>query len=395
MTFSAAAPNLGYLHQLRFALLRALDDETLTIRLEMLDDVEVIHPDGTSALIQLKHVDGEAILTDSSPDLWKTLRIWSEHHRSGKLGERDVLLLITTASAPAESIAADLAIRERSQADVVAKLENIAQTSRNASLRAAFDAFMALEATARLDLVSRITVVDNSIRIAELTSEIERRLAISVNPEHRSAARERLEGWWIEAAIGHLEQRSEALTSAEVFAKTRDIASSFGPQVLPIDFLGARPPEATDPARDRRPFVLQLKAVDANLGRIEKAMLDYYRAFEQRARWAREDLVDGGEVHLYEDRLVDEWERVRLAVENEMDMDAASEQQLREAGREVLRWVELEADVRIRERVTEAYVMRGSYHMLANAGPDYRVWWHPKFKERVTGILESGAETTQ
>src|SRR5690606_37892055 len=121
----------------------------------------------------------------------------------------------------------------------------------------------------------------NSIRIAEVTSEIERRLAISVNPEHRSAAKERLEGWWIEAAIGHLEQKREALTSAEVFAKTRDISGSFGPQVLPIDFLGARPPEATDPARDRRPFVLQLKAVDASLGRIEKAMLDYYRAFEQ------------------------------------------------------------------------------------------------------------------
>lgn len=35
-------------------------------------------------------------------------------------------------------------------------------------------------------------------------------------------------------------------------------------------------------------------------------------------------------------------------------------------GRKVFNWMEQEADIRIRSQVTEPYVMRGSYHMLAD-----------------------------
>ncbi|MBZ5604701.1 MAG: efflux RND transporter permease subunit, partial [Acidobacteriia bacterium] len=48
------------------------------------------------------------------------------------------------------------------------------------------------------------------------------------------------------------------------------------------------------------------------------------------------------------------------------------------------------ADLRIRPNVSELYVMRGSFHILANK-PAPSVWWHPKFLERLSEILaESG-----
>jgi hypothetical protein len=48
--------------------------------------------------------------------------------------------------------------------------------------------------------------------------------------------------------------------------------------------------------------------------------------------------------------------------------------------------MEQTADLRIRPNVSELYVMRGSFHILANK-PAPSVWWHPKFVERLSEIL--------
>jgi hypothetical protein len=117
-----------------------------------------------------------------------------------------------------------------------------------------------------------------------------------------------------------------------------------------------------------------------------KAILDYYRAFEQRSRWAREELLIGDELEKYEKKLVDEWERHFLAIGNESSDDEASEQELQQLGQKLYNWMEMEAVIRIRPEVTEEYVMRGSYHILADQDPPH-VWWHPKFVERLGELL--------
>nr|WP_143432992.1 ABC-three component system protein [Herbaspirillum camelliae] len=43
--------------------------------------------------------------------------------------------------------------------------------------------------------------------------------------------------------------------------------------------------------------------------------------------------------------------------------------------------------LRIRERVTEPYVVRGGFHILANSRPLPRVYWHPRFLSRVGQLL--------
>jgi hypothetical protein len=46
------------------------------------------------------------------------------------------------------------------------------------------------------------------------------------------------------------------------------------------------------------------------------------------------------------------------------------------------------AALRIRERVTEPYVVRGGFHILANSRPP-RVYWHPQFLRRIGALLEA------
>src|SRR5579863_10081067 len=109
--FDASASAVGYLSQIRGALLLAVkrDDSADQISLEMLDDVAFSPEDVTSlkpvGLLQFKHsVTRKATLTDKSIDLWKTLRVWSDLIRANKVDpQRTIFTLVTTATASAGS----------------------------------------------------------------------------------------------------------------------------------------------------------------------------------------------------------------------------------------------------------------------------------------------------
>jgi hypothetical protein len=296
------------------------------------------------------------------------------------------LTLITTAQAPVGSIASVLRPgRGRDCATARDRLAEVARTSNNDKLEAAFAAFTQLTDEQQLRLVEAIHILDNSPDISDTGDKIRDRIRGAVDRQNRDALFERLEGWWFGKVVEQL--RSDLPTPVagfEVYDKLRAIAEQFGPNALPIDYLDARP-DSVDPHTDNRMFVRQLRAIDVGLTRIEKAILDYYRAYEQRSRWAREDLLVGDEVESYERRLIDEWERFAAALTDELD-GAASEIELKRVGRQILYWMEQTADLRIRPNVTELYVMRGSFHILANK-PAPSVWWHPRFLERISEIL--------
>ncbi|MHC5729314.1 MAG: ABC-three component system protein, partial [Nostoc sp.] len=162
--------------------------------------------------------------------------------------------------------------------------------------------------------------------------------------------------------------------------KICEINDQFKPDALPIDFYDLKIPEQPDISQDNRYFVDQLKKIAVSHKRIENAILDYYRPFEQRSRWAREELLFGGEIEKYERKLIDEWERYKLALQDEMLEGNDDELEYEKFGRKVFNWMEQDANICIRDQVTEPYVMRGSYHILAD---QRRVHWHPKFLERL------------
>ena len=390
--FSAKEAGLGYFYQARYGLWLLLDsDEENELVLESLDDLVLESGGSALELLQTKHhVRQQAVLTDASAELWKTLRIWSAHVLSRRIAVPSTrLTLITTATAPDDSIASLL--RPDAGRDIRAaarRLVQVATSSANAGLRVAFDAFMALPPDAQLALLEATYVLDKSPSILDAGDRIRNRIRAAVARQHREAVSERLEGWWFARVIEQLRAASpDPISGFEVYDKLSAISEQFRPDALPIDFLDARP-ETVDAQADNRMFVQQLRTIDLSKTRIEKAIIDYYRAFEQRSRWAREDLLVGGEVEAYERRLIDEWERFAAAVTQELPADA-QEDYLRRVGRDIFGWMEFKSDIRIRVNVTEPYVMRGSYHMLANK-PAPSVWWHPQFARSVAAIVSAG-----
>src|SRR4051812_1116133 len=82
--FDASASLIGYLYQVRMALVLLLqrtdDDPSIALSLEKFDDVTFHSGEKILEQLQTKHVT-QKNLTDASVDLWKTLRIWANRFR--------------------------------------------------------------------------------------------------------------------------------------------------------------------------------------------------------------------------------------------------------------------------------------------------------------------------
>lgn len=394
-SFSARAPMLGYVFQARFSLHLLLDGaEDSQLVVEGLDDVVFEDEGQPLELLQLKHHLGNpTTLTDSSAELWKTLRVWSTHLTRYRLNLPDTLLtLITTTEAPDDTAAA-LLRPGRPEANIdlaVNKLVVAAENSSNRALETAFTAYLSLSPEDRRLLVQSIRILDASPNIVDVTRLIKNRIEVATRRQYLDALYERLEGWWFERVISQLvSEAADSITRYEVIEKVRDIAEQFGDDVLPLDYWELQPTE--DVQFQDRVFVLQMKQIALISRRMELAIRDYYRAFEQRSRWAREDLLNIDELERYEARLFEEWERMYLKLQQDMQLEEnESDDRLTEFGRGIYDWMEFESDVRIRPRMARDYIMRGSYHMLAD---QKRVWWHPEFLSRLESILTSTVES--
>jgi hypothetical protein len=393
--FSAADSALGYLYQVRVALLWALrrlkTDDDFTVSLETLDDVTFETRGGKpDELLQTKHHRSrEASLTDASEDLWKSLRVWFEGYAAKTIPSGTALHLLTTSTASAGSIASYL--RSDKGRDVDAALRGLvttAQSSKSAANAAAYSALLNTAAKVRRVLINNVVVIDGAPSVTSLDVDLKAEVFWAVDRRYHDAFLERLEGWWLRRTLKQLVSTSLAdrVLATEIEAQMSDLREQFKQDSLPIDddLLSFDLDEATQTAHAGSNFVYQLEIISAGKRRIASAVKDYYRAFEQRSRWLRDDLVLIADLTQYERRLVEEWELIFTAVQDELG-EAAAEAEQKKAAREVLRWAE-SALIPIRHGITEPFITRGSLHMLAD---EVRVGWHPQFRDRLAAILQA------
>ncbi len=391
--YSAAEQGLGYIYQARFALLKILElPEDCSLLLEKEDDVDFDDAVGRKSLMSLKHKAVGDTLTDLATDFWKSVRIWLAYYKAnGLIGCDARFILFTTGAVGADSILTMFKDEEvEGEARAQAVKEPLAK-SKSVLVVAVREELETLAATELADFYSRITIADATLRITAIPSAVINRHLRTIRRESRPFLFERLEGWWIDQAIQLLAgERTAAISGVEVSDKLSAIAEDYRNDNLPITFR-QRKPDDIDVANDPRMFVEQLRALELSTTRLQVALIDYYRAFEQRSSWARENLLVSNEIEEYEDRLIDEWGRYKEVV-FETISDKSEDADCLAAGRELYRWAELETtSLRIRERVTEPYVVRGAFHILANARPEPHVHWHPRFLARLAQILRKAA----
>ena len=399
--FSAGEQGLGYLYQPRFALLQMLQlPEETSVFIEKDDDLDFVDVAGRKTLGSLKHkAEGER-LTDLSTDFWKSVRIWVIRYKSsGRIQSTHRFYLFTTNEVSEKSFLKEFlptATMRDSDDPLLVSLADAALVATESGLvQKTEEELRTLSEVEQIDFWRRITIFDRVPRIDDIPGLIRDSHMRAIRREYRDSVFQRLEGWWQDNVIELLTgKRVLPIYGYEISDKLTAFADEYKADNLPITFRGKLPDGEIDTDADNRLFVRQLREIGISSARIRNAILDYYRAYEQRSAWARENLLISGELEEYEDRLEDEWSRYRDVVFERLDRDSA-ESVLREAGKRLYEWADLESgnivSLRIRERVTEPYVVRGCFHILANLAPSPRIYWHPLFLERLSDILAVNA----
>ncbi|MGA3844083.1 ABC-three component system protein [Ralstonia nicotianae] len=393
-TYSASGSMIGYLYQVRVALLWAIRQSRVgefSVSVETLDDVSFEASGDPIAVLQTKHsLHAAAALTDLCPELWKTLRVWMVGIASGEVPLGTARFLISTATVSLGTACAALGVEgpERNVQEAAKRLKHAATTSTNAELQDAFEAFLALSDVAREQLLDRAYVVpaqsDADAIYAQLQSEL---YYVSLHQQELSV--QMLEGWWFARVIHELVHPGFGISRAEINARISDIQESLKRDALPIDGEIDALMVALNqlPEFANRPFYKQIELVSGSQLRIRNAITSYLQAFRQRSAWTRDELLFEADLQQYDRRLLGEWELQRAQVCDELGPEV-TEAAMASAGRAILKWAE-DAMVPIRSGVNVPWVCRGSLHMLAE---DRRLGWHPDFEARLKTIFDAPTE---
>ncbi|GAB4191652.1 MAG: hypothetical protein Tsb002_20560 [Wenzhouxiangellaceae bacterium] len=388
--YSAAPSALGYFYQCRYALLEALRrlpvGEQICIGIETLDDV-VFETGGSAVdILQTKHhVNAEVTLTDASPDLWKTLRIWIEGQADGTIPKDAQFFMVTTAVCRGGTAAAYLRPDCRDEKKALERLIATASTSTSGTNAPAYRAFMSLNDDGRLRLLKTVLVLDGSPSIRQLDDRLRQAVFFAVERRFLDCYLQRLEGWWYGRVLLHLtDSFSTPILGEELESETKRIRAQLSDESLPVDDDIMR---ATVDASGymHRPFVEQLNIIGLNPNRVLHAIRNYYRAREHRSRWIREDLLYVGELDRYEECLIEEWDLLFQQMSDDLGAEAAEDEMTR-AAQVLYKWVETGAHKPIRRCVIEPAIARGTYQVLAD---DLRVGWHIKFRERLQALFST------
>lgn len=388
----ASEQMLGYLYQVRYALALLLenDNSDFQISIEKFDDVAFSKDGIPKQLIQLKHhVQRQGNLTDGSTDLWRTLKVWIDViSESPDILNGTKFLIVTTAIAPDNTAASFLKKDEnRNEESAYEKLRNICIKSENKEHKKYYEAFLKTDEIVLKRLLSQICIIDGANNIVDVEKNYRRQIRYSCIPKYENQICERLEGWWYKKAV-------EALNSdTPIFVNQRQVRSfivsvsqEYSDENLPIDIFDVDNLQESDLSDNEKIFYEQLKLICLGSHRMRTALRDYYRAFNQRANWVRNDLLYVNELEKYEDCLIDEWEHCFAAMEDELaEYIEATEEEKIKKGRCLFNDIE-KKDIRIRPKCQEAFVMRGSYHMLAN---QLKVGWHIDFYNRLKELLNT------
>jgi len=389
--FDASASALGYLYQCRYALLLALqkgDDLDLGISVEKLDDVAFHEspssPDVARELLQFKHhVGRRGTLGDGSPDIWKSLSIWSEAVQTRRIDlNRVTLCLVTTSQANTRNavrmLRPDPATRK--PLDVLDGLMKAGAGSKNKVVADAFARFASLADTERKSLMRAVVLLDGATNAIDLDGALRAAVRYAAEPRHRDALVQRLEGWWLQRLVRHLGEPVPGVIPVSLIQRqVYEIGGQFRRECLPDDLSGTALPGDAVPDDDDRTFVRQLGLIGLSEARLRYAQADHYRAFNQRSRWVKDQLMDLDEATAYETRLVEGWKE-RFAIMREKVPPEGDGPTRARHGHRFYEWIVSEAPTKgsfwVRPDFQAEYMTKGSYHMLADL---LRVGWHPDY----------------
>ncbi|WP_039653793.1 ABC-three component system protein [Clostridium tyrobutyricum] len=402
VSHSASEQFIGYLYQIRYALYMLLveEDDDVQICIENYDDIAIVKNNSVNSLVQTKSHSGKnGRLTNASVDLWRTIKSWCDVIEENNIDvTKTKFLIITTASAPKDSAAymlknslyTDLeSTRDTNKALEV--LLNTSSTISNKKNLSFYDKFNKMNDDIRKKLIDNVYVLDNCSNIVNLKPKIMKFINRISLPSYGDKIYERLEGRWFDMIVNCLHQKNSVfIPSMQVRSILSGIRDEYSSDNLPISINKELTPTQEEMKDRDKLFLDQLRLICVTKNRLNTAIKDYYRAYKQRLNWVRDGLLYANDLQDYENILIDEWQRYfdEMCEDLQDYGDNIVESIKQKEGRSLFNKIS-DKSINIREKCTEPFIMRGSYHMLANK---LDVGWHIDFEKRLCKIFkEAGA----
>ena len=383
-SFDATPSLLGYLYQLRYGLLVALDKsleisdiDNCTITIETIDDLSVEESFISTELIQTKHHITKGNLTDKSTDIWRTLRVWCEKvsNQITFLERFPVLTLLTTETATDGSLAALLS-PVQSMRDEMAALKlmrEIAEFGGNKSNADGYSAFLNLDTEQQYRLVSCIYISSDAPNILDVENRISNHFRLSVPQNSLQAFTSRIEGIWFKWAIeAMIKKGPNSISLSEFIMTLESLSKEYSPDNLPAEYEDISTDEFINAERGKL-YIQQLEKLNVTERTLKTAIKNCVKAKRQRSSWHRQGLLFPGELLKYENRIVEEWEmhfdHIQV-VQSNLPFD--------KQGFAIYTECQTSGLKKIRPNFDSDYVARGTYHILAD---EARIVWHPQFEQ--------------
>ncbi len=354
---------------------------SLEVSVECFDDVSFSMDGSPIELLQAKHSFSPKTVGDMAKQFWNTIGIWTKRFigHPAEIGKIQLTFVTTSRLGPHTAVSL---LRPKDQgrdvAEAARRLAAAADKSKNTTTTWATDLFLAQTPDMREQILSMVEILDRSPNILDISNALATTLKRACRQEHMPAFIQRLEGWWFGIIIEALATSGGKLIPvALIDSKIDDLREEFGPERLPIDYIGIDPSAEAVGLLEKRSFVEQLKLIGLGPTGQKMAIVDYFRAREQRSRWARDGLLRQNELTNYGLQLKEHWQR-HMGIAESRIQEGMSDPELATIGMDVFSTTTSRC-VPIRE-VSEAYVSQGSYHMLSD---ERRIGWHPHYSQRL------------
>ncbi|MBE8717109.1 hypothetical protein C4F51_07890 [Cellvibrio sp. KB43] len=386
----ATAAALGFYFQSQFALLTLISQTAseAAVAVERLDDVE-LKVDGQHLLYQLKHSiqSNPPPVTLASVAFWKTIKVWIDVLPLVSLADT-TFHLVSVGKVPVDSPLAALcdpnsdrealllAMEEEADRVIAERTKAKASGARlpHSARAPGCDAFLKLDLSARLSMLRRMIIQQDSKTIGQIPAEIAKRLHIIPRPQRQQAA-ERLLQWWDQQVVfSFCDKRERVIQRSEMEQKICSIISDLEDGTLVAEFANFSQPEGYEPDGM---LTRQIELVNGRPSDIAKAIRAQWRAKEQRSSWINNNPQMRSTIASYDSVLTERWsDRHTQMVEDCADVEQA---QVEARGLELLRWTHELAPNQV-EPIAHGwsahYYIQGTYQVLAI---DLHVGWHADY----------------
>lgn len=386
VTHDASQQALGYIYQSQCALylLLSSEDPDVNVCIEKFDDISFHKEEDPYLQLQVKYHSSDGEITNSCTDFWRTIKAWIDNIQvNPNLLQNTFFCIITTNTIAKNSIIEKIQKKTDSIDNIYSNLVSIAKKGisncdSKSSTYKRYDAFLNMNSEIIKTLIQSIKIQPAFPAPMLINEKIYNKLQLFTSKQTIQIVYDRLLGWWYRRTVECLSSVEPVLISFdELRREICNITSELRDDNLPIDVTD-KEIECIEKSEDVNILTKQLKIINSKQARINNALKNYYKAYAQRSKWLRENLVTPEEIDQYDKRLINEWDFQFSENTNDIDENSTNNDRIN-AGNKIFTEL-MNQDNPIRKNFTDKTISRGSFNGLAN---EKTIGWHPDYLDLI------------